>query len=169
MGEGVGVEPNNNVYMYKECPPLILIGPYLYWRERGWAWTHISRHEENMEKKSAKNCTLYHVVNKSVWADIGAASTSSCSKHQYIGATCAGSTNRWRHTDILQLKKFRGFFKCLQRQYIGAYWFAAPLYWRSTRRTKLFAAPRLFGQTMPIQSAGVSGSGNRFSPRWRPN
>jgi hypothetical protein len=30
-------------------------------------------------KKSAKNCTLYHVVNKSVWAD--------------IGATCAGSTN----------------------------------------------------------------------------
>jgi hypothetical protein len=30
-----------------------------------------------MEKKSAKNCTLYPVVNKSVWADIGAASTSS--------------------------------------------------------------------------------------------
>jgi hypothetical protein len=30
-------------------------------------------------KKSAKNCTLYHVVNKSVWADIGAASTSSTS------------------------------------------------------------------------------------------
>jgi hypothetical protein len=28
-------------------------------------------------EKSAKNCTLYHVVNKSVWADIGAASTSS--------------------------------------------------------------------------------------------
>jgi hypothetical protein len=28
-------------------------------------------------KKSAKNCTLYQVVNKSVWADIGAASTSS--------------------------------------------------------------------------------------------
>jgi hypothetical protein len=23
-------------------------------------------------KKSAKNCTLYHEVNKSVWADIGA-------------------------------------------------------------------------------------------------
>jgi hypothetical protein len=22
---------------------------------------------------------------------------------------------------------------------------------------------------MPIQSAGVSGSGNRFIPRWRPN
>jgi hypothetical protein len=28
-------------------------------------------------KKSAKKCTLYHVVNKSVWADIGAASTGS--------------------------------------------------------------------------------------------
>ncbi len=28
-------------------------------------------------KKSTKNCTLYHVVNKSVWADIGAAITSS--------------------------------------------------------------------------------------------
>jgi hypothetical protein len=86
-----------------------------------------------MEKKSAKNCTLYHVVNKSVWAD--------------IGATCAGSTNRRRHTDVLQLKNF---FKCLQRQYIGANWFEAPTYWRSTRRTKLFAAPRLFGQTMGL-------------------
>jgi hypothetical protein len=30
----------------------------------------------------------------------------------------------------------------------------------------MFAAPRLFGQTMPIQSAGVSGSGNeRRSPQ----
>ncbi len=56
------------------------------------------------------------------------------------------------------LKKFRGFFKCLQRQYIGANWFAAPIYWHSTRRTKLFAAPHLFGQTMPIQLAGVSRS-----------
>jgi hypothetical protein len=26
----------------------------------------------------------------------------------------------------------------------------------------MFAAPHLFGQTMPIQSAGVSGSGNRL-------
>jgi hypothetical protein len=34
---------------------------------------------------------------------------------------------------------------------------------------KRFAAPRLLGQTLPIQSAGVSGSGNRFIPRWRPN
>jgi len=34
---------------------------------------------------------------------------------------------------------------------------------------QMFAAPRLFSQTMPIQSAGVSGSGNRIIPRWRPN
>jgi hypothetical protein len=33
----------------------------------------------------------------------------------------------------------------------------------------MFAAPHLFGQTKPIQSAGVSGSGNRIIPRWRPN
>jgi hypothetical protein len=33
----------------------------------------------------------------------------------------------------------------------------------------MFAAPRLFVQTMPIQSAGVSGRGNRIIPRWRPN
>jgi hypothetical protein len=69
-----------------------------------------------MEKKSAKNCTLYHVVNKSVWADIGAASTSS--------------TNRRRHTDIIQLKKFQDFLNVcsanilvptgLQHKYIGA-------------------------------------------------
>jgi hypothetical protein len=101
-----------------------------------------------MEKKSAKNCTLYHVVNKAVWADIGTASTSS--------------------TNILVLL-ISGFFKCLQSQYIGANRFAAPIYWRSTRRTKLFAAPCLFGQTMPIQSAEVSGSGNRIIPRWWPN
>jgi hypothetical protein len=68
-----------------------------------------------MEKKNAKNCTLYHVVNKAVWADIGAASTSS--------------TNRRRHTDILQLN-FADFLNVcstyilvltgLQHQYIGA-------------------------------------------------
>ncbi len=76
---------NNRFQLY-----LVLIGPYLYWRERGWAWSQISRHEENVQfynyllliplwlnpfpimKKSAKNCTLYHVVNKSVWTDIGA-------------------------------------------------------------------------------------------------
>jgi hypothetical protein len=33
----------------------------------------------------------------------------------------------------------------------------------------MFAAPRLFGQTMPIQSAVVSGKGNRIIPTWRPN
>ncbi len=105
---------------------LVLIGPYLYWQERGRAWSQISRHEENMEfynyllfipsstmKKSAKNCTLYHVVNKYVWADIGAANQLApiywcylCWQHQYIGATCDGSTNRRRHTDILQLYNF---------------------------------------------------------------
>ncbi len=34
---------------------------------------------------------------------------------------------------------------------------------------QMFAAPRQFGQKMPIQSAGVSISGNRIIPRWRPN
>jgi hypothetical protein len=34
---------------------------------------------------------------------------------------------------------------------------------------KRFAAPRLLGSTLPIQSAGVSGSGNGFIPIWRPN
>ena len=33
----------------------------------------------------------------------------------------------------------------------------------------MFAAPRLFDQTKPIQSAGVSRSGNIIIPRWRPN
>jgi hypothetical protein len=33
----------------------------------------------------------------------------------------------------------------------------------------MFAAPRLFSQTMPIQSAGVRGSGNRIIPRWWPS
>ena len=33
----------------------------------------------------------------------------------------------------------------------------------------MFAAPRLIGQTMPIQLAGVSGGGNRFIPKWWPN
>jgi hypothetical protein len=34
---------------------------------------------------------------------------------------------------------------------------------------KRFAAPRLLGLKLPIQSAGLSRSGNRFIPRWRPN
>jgi hypothetical protein len=86
-----------------------------------------------------------------------------------IGATSACSANRRIHTGILQLKNFHGFFKCLQHQYIGANRFAAPIYWRCTRRTQLFAAPRLFVQMMPIQSAVVSGKGNRIITRWRPN
>jgi len=92
-----------------------------------------------------------------------------CSQHQYIGATSACSANRRIHTGILQLKNFRGFFICLQHQYIGANRFAAPIYWRCTRRTQLFAAPRLIVETMPIQSAVVSGKGNRIISRWRPN
>jgi len=32
-----------------------------------------------------------------------------------------------------------------------------------------FAAPCLIVQTMPIQSAVVSGKGNRIIPKWRPN
>jgi hypothetical protein len=58
----------------------------------------ISRHEENMEKKSAKNCTLYHVVNKSVWADIGAANILVLTglQHQYIGAV-QGEQNCLQH------------------------------------------------------------------------
>ncbi len=39
---------------------------HLYWRERGWAWSHISRHEENME-----------FYNYLLWKN----------PHQYIGAT----------------------------------------------------------------------------------
>jgi hypothetical protein len=106
------------------------------------------------------------VVNKSVWADIDAASTSSTNTLVLLVlAAPIGEDTQTFHN----LKNFADFFKCLQRQYIGANWFAAPIYWRSTRRIKMFAAPRLVCQTMPIQSAGVSGSGNRFIPRWRPN
>jgi hypothetical protein len=67
------------------------------------------------------------------------------------------------------LKIFADFFKCLQHQYIGANRFAAPIYWRCTRRTQLFTAPRLIVQTMPIQSAVVSGKGKRIITRWQPN
>ncbi len=99
------------------------------------------------------------MVNKSVWADIGAASTSST--NILVLLVLAEPIGKDTQT-FYNLKKFRGFLKCLQRQYIGANWFAAPIYWRSTRRIKMFAAPHLFGQTMPIQLAGVSGSGNRL-------
>ncbi len=124
----MGVEPNNNVYMYEEFPPLILIGgPYLYGRERGWAWSHISRHEENMEKKSAKNCTLYHVVKKAVWADIGAASTSSTNiLVLHVLAAPIGEDTQ----TFYNLKNFADFLNVcsanilvltgLQHQYIGA-------------------------------------------------
>ncbi len=29
--------------------PHCIFGSYLHWWERGWAWSHISRHKENME------------------------------------------------------------------------------------------------------------------------
>jgi hypothetical protein len=50
-------------------------------------------------KKSAKNCALYHVVNKSVWADIGAASTSSTN----ILVLLVLAAPLGEDTDILQL------------------------------------------------------------------
>jgi hypothetical protein len=45
-----------------------------------------------------------------------------------------------KDTQTFYNKNFADFLKCLQRQYIGANWFAAPVYWCSTRRTQLFAA-----------------------------
>jgi hypothetical protein len=71
------VEPNNNVYLYKECPPLNSHWSLPLLTGEGVGMEPYQSHEENMEKKSAKNCTLYHVVNNAVRADIGAASTSS--------------------------------------------------------------------------------------------
>jgi len=41
--------------------------------------------------------------------------------------------------------------------------------WHSATKPLIFAAPRLIVQTMPIQSAVVSGRGKRIIPRWRPN
>ncbi len=90
-------------------------------------WSHISRQEENMEKKSAKNCTLYHVVNKSVWADIGAASTSST--NILVLLVLAASIGKDTQT-FYNLKNFADFLHVcsahilvltgLQHQYIGA-------------------------------------------------
>jgi hypothetical protein len=59
-------------------------------------------------------------VNKSVWADIGAEDTQTF----------------YNLKNFADLKMFK---------YIGGNWFAAPIYWRSTRRIKMFAAPCLFG------------------------
>jgi hypothetical protein len=68
-----------------------------------------------MEKKSDKNCTLYHMVNKAVWADIGAASKVAPIYWCYL---------------LLVLKNFADFLNVcsanilvltgLQHQYIGA-------------------------------------------------
>jgi hypothetical protein len=87
------------------------------------------------------------VVNKSVWADIGAANQLAPIYWCYnVRSTNILAAPIGEDTQTFyNLKKFHRFFKCLQRQYIGANWFAAPIYWFSTRRIKMFAAPRLFG------------------------
>ncbi len=80
-----------------------------------------------MEKKFTKNCTLYHVVNKAVRADIGAASTSSTNilVLLVLAATIGEDTQT-----VYNLKNFADFFNVcsanilvltgLQHQYIGA-------------------------------------------------
>jgi hypothetical protein len=78
-------------------------------------------------KKSAKNCTLYHVVNKSVWADIGAASTSST--NILVLLVLAAPIGEDTQT-FYNLKNFADFLNVcsanilvltgLQHQYIGA-------------------------------------------------
>jgi hypothetical protein len=84
-------------------------------------WSHISRHEENMEKKSTKNCTLYHVVNKAVWADIGAASTSSTNILAPIGEDTQTFYNLKNFADFLNVCSANILVLTgLQHQYIGA-------------------------------------------------
>jgi hypothetical protein len=78
-------------------------------------------------KKSAKNCTLYHVVNKSVWADIGAASTSSTNK--LVLLVLAAPIGEETQT-FYNFKNFADFLNVcstnilvltgLQHQYVGA-------------------------------------------------
>jgi hypothetical protein len=80
-----------------------------------------------MEKKSAKNCTLYHVVNKAVWADIGAASTIST--NILVLLVLAAPIGEDSQT-FYNLKNFVDFLNVcsanilvvtgLQHQYIGA-------------------------------------------------
>ncbi len=80
-----------------------------------------------MEKKSAKNCTLYHVVNKAVWADIGPASTSST--NILVLLVLAAPIGEDKQT-FYNLKNFVDFLNVssanilvltgLQHQYIGA-------------------------------------------------
>jgi hypothetical protein len=89
-------------------------------------------------------------VNKSVWADIGAASTSSTNMLCYdvrstnilVLLVLAAPIGEDKQT-FYNFKNFADFLNVCSA--IGANWFAAPIYWRSTRRIKMFAAPRLFG------------------------
>ena len=54
-----------------------------------------------MEKKSAKNCTLYHVVNKAVWADIGAASKAVNREDKL--------SRRYRDRDLAKFERSRRY------------------------------------------------------------
>ncbi len=76
------------------------------------------------------------MVNKAVWADIGAASTSSTNILVLLVMAAP------KGEDTQTFYNFNNFAD-LQHQYSGANWFAAPIYWRSTRRIKMFAAPRV--------------------------
>jgi hypothetical protein len=78
-------------------------------------------------KKSAKNCTLHHVVNKPVWADIGAASTRST--NILVLRVLAAPIGEYTQA-FYNLKIFADFLNVcstnilvltgLQHQYIGA-------------------------------------------------
>jgi hypothetical protein len=78
-------------------------------------------------KKSAKNFTLYHVVNKSVWAYIGAASASSTNilvllvLAAPIGEDTQTFYNFKNFTDFLNVCSTNILVPTgLQHQYIGA-------------------------------------------------
>ncbi len=67
------------------------------------------------------------------------------------------------------------FFTCLQHQYIGVSWLAAPMYWFFIRviiRVSYLlplTAHCLFGKPWHINSAGESGNKTMFLSRWRLN
>jgi hypothetical protein len=82
------------------------------------------------------------VVNKSVWADIGAASTSSTNiLVLLVRAAPIGEDTQ----TFYSFKNFADFLNVFSANILVLTGFAAPIYWRSTRRIKMFAAPRLFG------------------------
>jgi hypothetical protein len=101
---------------------------------------------------SAKNCTFYHVVNKSVWADIGAANQLASiywwydirSTNILVLLVLAAPIGEDIQT-FYNFKNFADFLNVCSANILVLTGFAAPIYWRSTRRIKIFAAPRLFG------------------------